>query len=92
MTYIGLDVGKKEHLLLLGLQIGPTTMVTGVAIPQKAENTPIIRTSYIIFGNSSKRICTLLQKNLFICVQCFSIHNIQEMEKKLDAHRLINRQ
>lgn len=74
------DVGKGEHLLLMGLQTGTTTKEINVVVPQKSEDKSTSRSKYSILGCMLKALYILLQRNFLIYVYCHSVYNSHKLD------------
>lgn len=70
----GENVSKgNTYSWLGGEQTGVAAMELSVEIPQKDENTAIIRSSHITLRHITKVLYTLLQRYLLIHINCYSI-------------------
>lgn len=63
-------IEKREHLVLVGMQIGAATMEINVVFPQKS----------VLLLDMYPKDCMLPLRYLLSYVLCCSVHNSQEME------------
>jgi hypothetical protein len=81
-------IWRKRNIptLLMGLQIGTTTLEINLEVPQKTGNRSTWRPSYSTFGNISKRCPTMLQGHMFHCVHSGLICDSQKLETTQMSH------